>query len=142
MAPSIPGRAAVDPWGVTRGRGYRILFPGLKLRGIMGYRASISLRGLIWPQPQGQPSYLFPLRTVSRRRGGKLRYQTVFIYLFIYIHLHQKRTVQGTGSQQTSGHVPLPAPQNILLHFSRTSLAEIQSKFFFSVNLCETQTSE
>lgn len=51
VAPSNPGRAAVGLWGVARGRGYRILFPRLKLRGIMAYRASIRLRGSTWPQP-------------------------------------------------------------------------------------------
>ena len=113
------------------GRGCYILFLGLKLWGIMGYRASISLRGLTWPQPQGQPSYLFPLRTISRRRGGKLRYQTVFIYLFIYVHLHQKRTVQGTGSEQTSG-VSLCLLHRIFCYISvEHHLQKYSQSFFF-----------
>lgn len=63
------------------------------------------------PGPQATPS---PTRTISRRWRAKLRYKAVFIHLFIYVYLLQKRTVQGTGSKQAWGCSPLPTPDSKL----------------------------
>lgn len=63
------------------------------------------------PGPQATPS---PTRAISRRWRGKLRYKAVFIHLFIYVYLLQKRTVQGTGSKQAWGCSPLPTPESEL----------------------------
>lgn len=64
--------------------------------------------------PQVTPS---PTRTISRRLGGKLRYKAIFIHLFIYVYLLQKkRAVQGTGSKQAQGCFPLPPPESELVN--------------------------
>lgn len=94
---------------MASGRGYRVLFPGLKLQGIMGYRASIRLRGSNGPSPTDDPILPPPPpcpRTISRRQEASSdTKQYLYIYLYTYIYFRKE---QGTGSKQAWGRFPLP----------------------------------
>ena len=61
------------------------------------------------PAPQMTPSSPYPIlpRNNFKKTGSKLRYKAVFIHLFIYVYLFQKRT--GDRKQAAWGRFPLPA---------------------------------
>lgn len=72
----------------------------MKLRRIMGYKASVWLRNPRTPvglSPTGNSiSYH---NSLKKRWGGKVRYKAMFLHLFIYVYLLQKERT-GTGNKQ------------------------------------------
>lgn len=90
--------------------------PSVKLRRVMGYKASIWLRNprdSSWSQPHRR--LISYHNSLKKRWGGKVRYKAIFLHLFIYVYLLQKKRT-GTGSKQAQGCFPRPTPESELVH--------------------------
>ena len=88
----------------------------MKLRRITGCKA------FVWFRNPETPAGLSPTgdcisyhNSLKKRWGGKVRYKAIFLHLFIYVYLLQKKRT-GTGSKQAQGCFPLPTAESELVH--------------------------
>lgn len=99
--------------------------PNMKLRRIMGYKASIWLRHPQFQEalaPQVTPS---PTKTTSRRDGEASSDTKPYLYIYLYtcIYFRRKEQFRGQGANRPRAASPCPllSPSGCTINMSRSS---------------------